>query len=105
MSKVWKENDGAVKYVVPVIAGIVVILFTLFGFVIKQDCDIDRVYLWCRLHPFSVADFIGCAGFYAGAVFISGVLPFKLYNPENSVRWNVIWFAAMALSIILIWNL
>ena|SRR5687767_6726599 len=100
-----KETTTLEKYAAPVFIGLLLIVFTVLGFFVKQDCDIDRVYLWCRLHPFSIADFIGCAGFYGGCVFISGIVPKTLYNPANSVKWNLIWFAAMALSIVLIWNL
>lgn len=104
-NKPFKETDGFEKIVLWGILAAVVICFTLFGFVIKQECDIDRAYLWCRLHPLSLFDIIGCIMFYGGSVFISGLLPVKLYNPENSSKWNLIWFAVMALSIILIWNL
>lgn len=88
--------------------GIIVLIFTLFGFVIKQDCDIDKIYLWCRLHPLSVGDIIGLILFYGGAVLLSGVwqrLGIELYNPENSSKWNLITFGMLALGIILIWNL
>jgi len=104
MSKAFKETTMLEKYTVPVLMAIFVICFTLFGFFIKQDCDIDRVFLWCRLHPFSLGDFIGCAMWYAGCVFISGILPIRLYNPENSTKWNLISFVGMVLSIVLIWN-
>lgn len=93
------------KYAAPVFVGVILVVFTLFAFVIKQPCDIDKVYLWCRVHPLSFFDVIGLIGFYGGAVIISGATPLKLFNPENSVQWNLIWFAVMALSIILIWNL
>ena len=104
MSKPFKERTNLEKYAAPIGMSIFIVLFTLYGFFIKQPCDIDRVYLWCRLHPFSLGDLIGCIIWYAGCVFISGVLPFRLYNPENSSKWNLIFFAAMVLSIVLIWN-
>ncbi len=85
--------------------GVIVLLFTLFGFVIKQPCDIDEVYLWCKLHPMSLLQVVGVIGFYAGAFALSGLWQkyFTLYNEVNSSKWNFIFFGAIALSIILIW--
>jgi len=97
-----------VQMITTAIVLIVVLLFTLFGFFITQPCDIDAVYLWCRLHPFSLADLIGCILFYGGAAFLSGLpalVKLELFNPEGSSKWNLITFAAMVLGVILIWNL
>jgi hypothetical protein len=100
-------NETRNWLVVRIFLGIIVLLFTLFGFVIKQDCDIDAVYLWCRLHPMSLGDVLGLVLFYGGAFYLSGLWQkwFKLSNPENSARWNWIFFATTALGIIFIWNL
>lgn len=81
--------------------GIVLLIFTLFAFVIKQDCDIDKIYLWCRVHPLSIFDIIGLILFYGGATMMTGVV--KLYNEQNSSKWNFILFGVMALGLILIW--
>lgn len=104
MSKVWKDNDNS-SLIVKIGVGIVLLLFILFGFVIKQDCDIDKVYLWCRLHPMSLFDIIGMILFFGGAVVLTGILPLKLTNEANSSKWNIILFVVMALGIVLIWNL
>jgi hypothetical protein len=93
------------KTVVVVILAAVVILFTLFGLVIKQDCDIDAIYLWCRLHPMSTFDIIGLILFYGGALVMSGVLPIQLWNGENNTRWNWVMFVIIATGLVLIWNL
>lgn len=88
------------------IVGLVIVLFTLLGFFIKQDCDIDAVYLWCRLHPMSVGDVLGCIMFYAGAVGISGVWGkwIQVFQKEHSMFWSILFFAVTALGIVLIWN-
>lgn len=104
MSKAFKETTVAEKWVPRIIMGIILVIFTIMAFFVKQDCDIDRVYLWCRLHPMSVGDIIGLITFYGACLFISGFLPVKLYNPENSSKWNLIWFAVLVLSVVLIWN-
>ncbi len=100
-------NEAKTWLIVRVILGIIVILFTLFGFVIKQECDIDAVYLWCRVHPMSIFDIIGTTIFYGGAFMLSGLWKnwFTLWEEENTTRWNWIIFAATALGLILIWNL
>ncbi len=99
-----KETTAFEKYTPIIGMAILAIIFTIFGFFSHPPCDIDRVFLACRLSPFSVADFIGCAMFYGGCVVLSGVLK-PLYNPENSSKWNLISFAGLVLSIVLIWNL
>lgn len=107
MSKVFKDNENTEWTVVRIIIAVVVLFFTLFGFFIKQDCDIDKVYLWCRLHPFTVGDFIGVTLFYGGAFMLSGLWKnwFTLWEEENTQRWNWIIFAGTVLGIIFIWNL
>ena len=87
-----------------IILGIVVLCFTMFGFIVKQECDIDKVYLWCRLHPLSLGDILGLILFYGSATFLSGLLPFQLWNEENSTKWNWVLFGVLVLSIVLIWN-
>ena len=90
---------------VRVILGIIVLLFTLYGFVIKQECDLDAIYLWCRLHPMSLFDIVGLILFYGGAFGLSGIWKrwITLSNPVNSARWNFVGFAILAAGIILIW--
>ena len=84
---------------------IIVVLFTLFGFFIKQDCDIDAIYLWCRLHPMSIGDIFGTILFYGGAFGLSGLWKnwVSLNNPKNSSFVNIAMFIGIALGIFLIW--
>lgn len=49
------------------------LLFILYGFVFKQTCDMDKIYLWCRVHPFTTLDLIGTILFFAGCVGLSGI--------------------------------
>lgn len=106
MSKVWKDNEDFAWMIVRVILLLVVLAFTFFGFVFKQDCDLDAIYLWCRLHPLSIADIIGCILFYGGAFLLSGLWEkyFTLWEEENTTKWNTITFAGLVLGIVLIWN-
>jgi hypothetical protein len=95
-------NDHAKDLALKIGVGIVVLFFTLFGFVIKQDCDIDKVYLWCRLHPLKIADIIGLICFYGGAAVLAGFVK-NLINPEHSAKWNWISFAILAFGLIVVW--
>lgn len=101
------KDEKTLRLGVRIFLGVVVLLFTLFGFFIKQDCDIDRIYLWCRLHPFSLGDLLGCILFYGGAFMLSGLWEkyFTLWEEENTTKWNWIIGAGTALGLILIWNL
>lgn len=82
-------------------------LFTAYAFFIPQECDIDAVYLWCRLHPLSFFDLVGLVLFYSCCLVLSG-LPFvanlELFNEENSSTWNLAAFVGGVLGIVLIWN-
>lgn len=104
MSKAFKETTEFEKWAPRILMGAILIIFTVMGFFVKQPCDIDRVYLWCRLHPMSFGDIIGLILFYGSCLFLSGILPVKLYNPANSSKWNFIFFSVLAVAIILIWN-
>lgn len=83
-------------------------VFTLMGFIIPQECDIDRVYLWCRLHPFSFGDFIGCLMVYAGGLGLVGLpekLGIRLMGKVGGVGiWPFVFVVGAALGAILIWN-
>ena len=102
------KDEKSTWLIVRAIVGLVVILFTVFGFFSKQPCDIDAIYLSCRLNPFTVADFIGCVLFYGAAAVIAGVpklFGVEIFNPTGSAKWNIITGLAGALGIVLIWNL
>lgn len=104
MSKAFKETTQLEKWLPRILGGVILIVFTIMAFFVKQPCDIDRVYLWCRLHPMSLGDIIGLIMFYGGCIVLTGILPITLYNPENSSKWNLITFAVLVLSMVLIWN-
>lgn len=108
MKRTDKQKEKRQQFIGMGIVGLAVILFIVLGFLVEQSCDIDKQYLYCRLHPMSFGDIIGLPLFFGGAILISGLLPFlriNLYNPANSALWNWISFGAMALGVILIWNL
>lgn len=100
-----RQEDG-VQVIASVIVLLVVILFTYFGFFYPQECHpIDKEFLWCRLHPFTVVDLIGCILFYAGAAVLAGVTKLFGYDPvavDGSWRtWATA--GALVLGIVLIW--
>ena len=83
--------------------GIILIIFTLFAFVIKQSGSDLFVTenLWEAVHPLKAIDILGLILFYGGAILLMG---FKmLVNESNSSKWNFITFGIMAAGIILIW--
>lgn len=86
----------------------VLAVFTYFGFFNPQECDIDKIYLSCRLNPFTIGDLIGCVLFYGGTLFLCGItrlFGFDLYNNPNSSGWTIASVAGIILGIVLIWNL
>jgi hypothetical protein len=98
-------NEKTVNNIVMAIVAVVVFAFTYAGFFGPQDCDIDRVNLSCRLHPFSVGDFIGCVMFYGVAAYLGGFLKLLGLDPwVKGSTLNYVLFGVGILGIILIWN-
>ena len=99
-------KETTVRKIVMAGVGIILALFFAYGLIIKQKCDIDAVFLWCRLHPFSAGDLIGVSLFTACALYIGGFLKLFGFDPWGTgAKWNVIAGIAGALGIILFWNL
>lgn len=89
------------------VIGLAVVLFTYFGFFSNQPCDLDNIYLSCRLNPFTTGDLVGTILFYAGCFFLAGVpdiLGLKLFNPRGSAMWNIIFGLGAVAGVVLIWN-
>ncbi len=102
-----KDEKGAWLVVRGIIL-LVVGLFTYYGFFNQQPCDIDAIYLSCRLNPFTAFDLIGCVLFYAGSLVLMGVpklFGIEPFNPTGSSLWNIVTFVGMAIGLVLIWNL
>lgn len=102
-----KNKDEKITWVVVrSIIALVAVLFVVYGVFVDQPCDIDAVFLSCRLSG-SLFDIIGSGLFVGGLLAISGV--FKgldyMYNPINSSKWNLIAFAVMVIGVVLFWNL
>ena len=88
------------------VTAVIVIVFTLFAFVIPQECDIDKVYLWCRVHPLTALDIVGLILFYGAAAMLAGIpkwFGFELGSPTGSSSLNLITFGVGVLGAILIW--
>jgi len=87
-----------------IILAIFVTAFIMYGFFIKQPCDTDQQYLWCRLHPASLLQIIGVIFIVAGAVVLSGLIKWlKLWNEANSSKWNYMFCAILAIGFLLAW--
>jgi hypothetical protein len=99
-----KENKFAQIASLSIMA-VIVIAFTVYGFFIKQPCDIDEQYLYCRLHPASFIQIIGVIGFYFTVAVLSNAFGkwITLWNEANSSKWNIIFFAIGAASFLMLW--
>jgi len=91
------------------IIALVALAFTVGGFFVPQECGIDREFLWCRLHPFTVADLVGTVGFYGSLLLLAGVLHIlgedKIYLQEKPMKLVAILALVLVASVVLIWNL
>lgn len=90
-----------------VIVAVVVIVFLIFGFLVKADCDVDKVFLYCRLHPFTGFDLVGMIIFLIAALHVGNFLPEKLYFSESKgTTINVVaGFIGLLVGALIMWNL
>jgi len=87
-----------------IILAVFVTVFLMYGFFVKQPCDIDQQYLWCRLHPASFLQIIGVIFILAGAVVLSGLVKgLNLWNEANSSKWNLVFFSILGIGCLLTW--
>ena len=85
---------------------LIALLYIGYGLIWKPECDIDKVYLGCRLTG-TVGDWIGSLMFIGGLVWLSGIIKgtHNLSSPPASTTTNWLWAAGAAIGIILVWNL
>lgn len=82
------------------------LIYIAFGIVFRQKCDIDKIYLSCRLTG-TVGDWIGSIMILAMLFFMSGIHKGinNLYNPPGSVGLGIVVFVLGAIGFVLVWNL
>lgn len=84
-----------------ILAIALVVLIT--GFVIPQDCDLDKIYLWCRVHPTKPIDQLGISLVLVGAIY-QAVLWFFYHDEiiwEKALNW--LGLGGIILGTILMW--
>lgn len=99
------KDEKRAWFIVRLIAALFLAAFTLWGFVFPADCDVDKVFLACRI-TWTVWDVIGLVGLAFGILVLSGLHKGSkdLFNPENSSLWNYVLAGELLVSIVLIWN-
>lgn len=105
MEKIGNDEKSA-WIVVRLILLAVAILFVVYVIFLKQPCDLDAVFLSCRLTG-TIGDWLGGMMFFFGLVFMSGIVKglTGLYNPPQTTKWNWIMFAVMIAGAVIFWNL
>ena len=100
-----KKESKLPKIISLVIFSVIVIAFTCLGFFIKQPCDIDEQYLFCRMHPASFIQVIGVILFYLMVLVLSGTLGkwLTFENESNSSKWNLIFAGIGVASFLMLW--
>lgn len=86
------------------ILALVGLAFIVYGLFTHQPCDIDGVFLNCRLTG-TIADYIGVLLFGGGMFVMSGLWAGSKYimNPVGSDAFSKVLFIAMAAGIGMIW--
>ncbi len=105
-NKKMTKDDRVGMWVARIACLVIAIVFILFGLVFKQPCDIDAIYLSCRLTG-SFGDWLGCIMFFGGLVLMSGIVPSTRdwTNAPNSSALGIGLFVLMVIGIVLLWNL
>ncbi len=101
------ERDEQISWaIVRSILALVGLAFIVYGLFTHQPCDIDAVFLNCRLTG-TIADYVGVVLFGGGLFVMSGLWKgtADIMNPIGSSAFNNALFIAMAAGIALFWNL
>lgn len=102
-----QKQEKIVNYIVRGIGALILIIVLLHFFFFPQNCDIDRAYLYCRVHPMQVQDILGLIIFIAAFYFlITGGRPFvkdDVYMAPHSSSWSFITLGAAAFGFFLMW--
>lgn len=94
--------EKVAQWAIPILVIIIGVIATLFLFVFKQPCGIDKEFISCQLHPFTVWDFVGVVMFYFGVLFLS-TIPQKLLillagmDDDQDTGTTMKWVAAICL--------
>lgn len=112
-----KKSDKDERATWVVVQGIALawgLAFIIGGFFIKPKGwdepgnNINKQFLWDRLHPFTAGDLIGFLILMAGLITISAIwirwFGYQ-YNEVGSVKWNLIPIGLILLGSLLCWNL
>ena len=102
--KVFKDDDSGEFMIVRIIVGAVLLLFTYYGFIEKQPCDLDGEFLSCNLTG-TWGDWVGVPLFYLCGLVLAGVpklFGIEWFNPEGGSYYWVV-FVAGALGILSFW--
>lgn len=101
------DKDEQISWaIVRSILAVVGLAFIVYGLFTHQPCDIDAVFLNCRLTG-TIADYVGVVLFGGGLFVMSGLWKgtADIMNPIGSSAFNNALFIAMAAGIALFWNL
>lgn len=101
------EKDEKIGWAVSrSVLALVGLAFMGYGFFGTEPCDIDKVFLNCRITG-TVFDYIGVLLFGGGMFVMSGLYKGFNYimNPIGSDAWTKALGIAMAAGIVLFWNL
>lgn len=107
MSKGWTDKETPAETIIKLLLlGVIVAVATYKIFFDYQACNgLDAVNFYCKVHPMKFFDIVGCIIFYFGVVIISGITPIRFWNAIGSVAWNLIWAAAMLISLLMMYFL
>lgn len=101
-----KDKDNGGLIVQGVVTLFILAVFTYYAFLAPQVCDIDKVYLWCRVHPMTTLDWIGAVLFYGCGLVFGGItewLGIRLTSSEGSNTVNYVVGGLAILGAILMW--
>lgn len=82
---------------------IIAVFATLYGFIISQPCDIDKVYFWCHTHPVGFSDIFGLLLMWAGVGFNWFFWVKKHDSLEDRALVNYLGMIAIFVGIIIMW--
>lgn len=88
-----QKKSGLEKFAwfaIPIAVIAIAVIATLYLFVFKQDCSgLDKVYMYCRVHPMSGWDVLGLILFYFSCFWLSSLWRF-LVKDDDQDPWKTV---------------
>lgn len=81
--------EKGVQIFVNVFVCFLTLLLPIFAYLVPVNCDVDKLYPWCWVHPGSVGDIIGWVLWIFGGFWLSGIWGYFIEDDDQD-PWKTV---------------